>query len=215
MPSTYDQVVGYDAGGNPVTLGDNNRRTRPTTKMGTRQLVRITVYTDADTATDYTAPNSLYTQLVRALQQQVELYAVYPPGEAFYTCFGEYAFAVDISWDTANALWNADPGSVISDNQDPADWNWQFQMNIPNNTNLLIDLIGDALNAAGASGDYWVTTGYHYADMVFPIDFTPEGGPPQLDGRAPRAGREFMANPGDTLEQRKAKRAAWIASMRG
>jgi hypothetical protein len=61
--------------------------------------------------------------LVRALQQNVELYAIHMPDQTFFgnfAGFGTYAFQADIALDTASDGWNA-TNSLIDDN-DPAFW---------------------------------------------------------------------------------------------
>lgn len=222
MPSTYDQVVGYDSNGNPVTLGDNNRRTKPTTKMGTRQIVKMVVYTDADTVTDFDKPNSLYSQLVRALQQQVELYAVYTPAESFFDCYGDYAFCIDVAWDTANALWNQNPGSQVTDNHPMEDWifNPDDAPNIndgQNFTAILLNLVYNALEAAETNTNCWVTTNYTSGDVAWPIDVGGGGAPPQLLAKVGEngAGAQYALRPGMSKEERAEQIRGWLASLRG
>lgn len=219
MPSTYNQVIGYDANGEPVQLGDNNRRTKPTTKMGTRQIVKLVVYTDADIVENFQGPNSLYSQIVRALQQQVELYAVYTPGESFFDCYGDFAFCVDIAWDTANALWNSNPGNVVTDNHPMEDWEF-VEQDLPNITDgnnftlILLELVADALDAAGVNTNCWVTTNYTTGDVAWPID-TGGGAPPQLMARVGENGpnTQYALRPGMSREERAQQIAAWKATV--
>ena len=104
-------------------FADNEYRTTPTTRFGTRQVQRISIYTSIDIKTGYMDSNSLYSQLVRALQQNVELYAIHMPDQTFFgnfAGFGAYAFQADIALDTASDVWNG-TNSLIDDN-DPANW---------------------------------------------------------------------------------------------
>ena len=118
-------------------FADNEYRTTPTTRFGTRQVQRISIYTSNDIKTGYMASNSLYSQLVRALQQNVELYAVHMPDQTFFGTFagfGAYAFQADIALDTASDAWNGN-NSLIDDN-DPANWyNGYYQGTVPYNIN--------------------------------------------------------------------------------
>jgi hypothetical protein len=106
-------------------FADNEYKSTPLTRFGTRQIQRITVYTAVDIKTDYMASDSIYSQLVRALQQNVELYATHFPdysflGNSFFGNYGQFSFQVDIALDTASDGWN-NVNSSIDDN-DPADW---------------------------------------------------------------------------------------------
>jgi hypothetical protein len=223
MPSTYNQVVGYDEMGNPVTLGDNNRRTFATTKMGTRQIVNLVIYTDYNTAENYEAPNSIYSQLVRALQQQIELYGVHVPFEAFFDCYGDYAFTVDVAWDTANALWNQSPANVLTDGN-PMDWiyfgndNTNPNINDGNNqTSILLDLVYNVLLANEVDTNCWVTTNFHMGDVAWPIDIGIGGGgaPPQLAEKVGenKPGTKYAMRPGMTTEERAQQIAEWKAAV--
>lgn len=64
--------------GSPVTGNPNHLKTEPTTQFGTRKLAFIVVEL-TDLNVDYTASNSMLSQAVRALQQQVEVYGVGTP----------------------------------------------------------------------------------------------------------------------------------------
>jgi hypothetical protein len=118
-------------------FADNEYRTTPTTRFGTRQVQRISIYTSNDIKTGYMASNSLYSQLVRALQQNVELYAVHMPDQTFFgnfAGFGPYAFQADIALDTASDVWNG-TNSLIDDN-DPANWyDGDYKGTVPYNIN--------------------------------------------------------------------------------
>ena len=61
--------------------------------FGTRQFMHISIWSDYDIGTNYDHPNSVYAQIVRAIQQQVEVYEVTPPGPAFFAPY-DYAFTM-------------------------------------------------------------------------------------------------------------------------
>ncbi len=70
------------------------KATSPFTNFGTRQLAILSVaYTGADTTPTIT--NSLFSQGVRALQQNAEVYAVYTPGSGAFIAIVAY----DTEWD--------------------------------------------------------------------------------------------------------------------
>ena len=137
-------------------FADNEYRTTPLTRFGTRQIQRISIYTSIDIKTGYMASNSLYSQLVRALQQNVELYAIHMPDQTFFGNFagyGTYAFQADIALDTASDVWNGVNSSI--DDNDPA--NWYFGDNVgatPQGFNFnslpLTQAVQQALSDAGS-----------------------------------------------------------------
>jgi hypothetical protein len=124
MPQYAGNLINNSA----VTGGlfaSNEYKSTPLTRFGTRQIQRITIYTAIDIKTGYMESNSIYSQLVRALQQNVELYATHFPdlsflGNSFFTNYGTYSFQADIALDTASDEWN-NVNSLIDDN-DPANW---------------------------------------------------------------------------------------------
>lgn len=60
------------------TLGQNYLKTVPSTQFGTRKLKPMVLYVTG-VGTNYQNTDSLFSQTVRALQQNVELYAVFTP----------------------------------------------------------------------------------------------------------------------------------------
>jgi len=133
-------------------FADNEYRTTPTTRFGTRQVQRISIYTSIDIKTGYMDSNSLYSQLVRALQQNVELYAIHMPDQTFFGTFagfGTYAFQADIALDTASDLWNG-TNSLIDDN-DPAFWTMGIYVgSVPYNYNEMAITLTDVVRRAFA-----------------------------------------------------------------
>ena len=133
-------------------FADNEYRTTPTTRFGTRQVQRISIYTSIDIKTGYMDSNSLYSQLVRALQQNVELYAIHMPDQTFFgnfAGFGTYAFQADIALDTASDAWNG-LNSLIDDN-DPAFWTMGVYVgSVPYNYNQMAITLTDVVRRAFA-----------------------------------------------------------------
>jgi len=215
MPSLYDQDSG-----NGVTFGDNSRKTKPSTQFGTRQIVSWSIYTDADTETDWELPNSLYSRLVRALQDNLELYAVHVPGQAFFSSNNEYAFRVEAAWDTGVSLWSAS-NSFVPDDVNPSTLVWgndEFQ----NNTDILIDVIYNELLKAGVDTDCWVYLNYVNGDMTWQVSAPfPGMVNGQRSARLPKSGNtqteslDMYVLPGDSLAVRKQKRSAFMAKLRG
>lgn len=66
-------------------LGSNARKAFDTTKFGTRELSFHQVEMGEDVSTGYTEANSLFYKAVRALQEQVEIYAVGTPSGNNFT----------------------------------------------------------------------------------------------------------------------------------
>lgn len=64
--------------GDAVSVAQNYLKTVPTTQFGTRTLKPMLIYVNG-LATNYTDSNSLFTRTIRAIQQNVELYAVFNP----------------------------------------------------------------------------------------------------------------------------------------
>jgi hypothetical protein len=206
-------------------ISDNNYRTSPNTRFGTRQLQRLTVYTSNDILTDYLASNSLYSQLVRALQQNVELYEVSMPNPSFFNCYGENAFSITIAYDTANDYWNA-TNSFIDDG-DPVNWYYGYtegtDTGIYNiNALMLIDVVNRALSDAGQSTDAWVSATWTVGDMTWPSNGTtvPGGAAPESVRRAfgakpatvtPQAANELSF--GDSAMTRLRKIANWLKTL--
>lgn len=206
-------------------ISDNNYRTNPTTRFGTRQLQRINIYVDADILTDYMASNSLYSQIVRAIQQNVELYEVTMPNPSFFSCYGENAFQITIAYDTANDYWNQ-YNSFIDDG-DPVNWYFgaaegTVPYNVNQMTNAIIDQVYRALNDAEVSTNCWVAPTWTVGDMTWPSNGStvPGGGAPEsvtrVQGRkpasvAPQADNEL--NFGDSAMARLRKIANWIKTL--
>ena len=195
-------------------LSQNYLKTSPSTRFGTRQLQRINIYCDADILTDYLASNSLYSQLVRALQQNVELYEVTMPNPAFFSCYGQNAFQITIAGDTANDLWNA-TNSFIDDG-DPVNWYFGPANGTSQEANpmtlVIVDIIGAALASAGVSTNCWVAPTWTVGDMTWPANGNdvPGGGAPQL---AEPASEELSF--GDSAMTRLRKIAAWLKTLNG
>jgi hypothetical protein len=216
MPSLYDQESG-----NGIKFGDNARRTKPSTHFGTRQYHRWTVYTNEDIVTGWDQPNSIYSQLVRALQLNVELYAVYEPAPALFNCDWDYAFQIDVALDTSVDLWTA-TNSFISDG-DPMDWYFGSDAGTDgglfnNNTLILVDIIGRALDSIGANTDCWVNLTYTIGDMTWPIENGPPGNAPPglvVNPTKERKGANLLPKAGESKDSRKSKLLAWLASLRG
>lgn len=225
MPSLYDQSTGSG------TFGQNARKTVPSTRFGTRQIQRISIYTTADTKTGYLESNSLFSQLVRALQQNVELYAVHRPDQAFYTCWGAYCFQIDVAYDTANDIWNAVNSSI--DDDDPANWYYGPVAGADTNGRLgnmnsmgLIDVVRSALYSAGytegtdfgQNGYAWAMVTWVSGDMTWPGNdgnLPGSGSVPELSRSAPPAASnpDLAIQPGDTDETRRRKIAKWIKTL--
>ena len=204
--------------GNVHNVTANYLKTAPTTRFGTRQIQRVSIYTTADTTANYLESNSLYSQLVRALQQNVELYAVHMPNPSFFTCWGAYCFQVDIAYDTANDNWNA--ANSFVDDGDPV--NWYFgpangaQPQINPNSNGLNDVISNALDAAGEDDYCYVMITWTVGDMTWPTNNTTvPGGDTPMAPRTPDAAKDpdLAVMPGDTADTRLRKLAKWIKSL--
>jgi hypothetical protein len=198
--ATYNGLAG---------LSQNYLKTAPSTRFGTRQLQRINIYCDADILTDYLESDSLYSRLVRALQQNVELYEVSMPNPAFFFCYGQNAFQITIAGDTANDLWNA-TNSFIDDG-DPVNWYFGGSEFNPM-TKALYQVIAEALDAAGVSTNCWVAPTWTVGDMTWPANgnTVPGGGAPQL---ANPASEELSF--GDSAMTRLRKIAAWLKTLNG
>jgi hypothetical protein len=75
MPSVIGVPLGGGAYGSVTT---NYLRTKPSTRFGTRELAAIVIgYNGVEN--NYEDSDSDYSRIVRALQQNVELYAVFTP----------------------------------------------------------------------------------------------------------------------------------------
>lgn len=209
MPNLYDQDSG-----NGVLFGDNTRRVTPSNRLGTRAIQRWVIYTQVDIETDWQLPNSLYSQLVRAIQQNVELYAVYMPGESFFnTDDFDYSFSIDAAADTSVDLWTA-TGSTFGSDIHPMDWNFNNDGNYNTNTKILIQVVEDALDAAGVDTTCWVSPSYTVGDMSWPLEAgdSPPGAERNV-GNA-KADPRLAPQPGDTPEILKQKRLRFLAKLR-
>ena len=100
MPSQINNPgnVGYAEG---LTVSANYLKTKPSTRFSTRQLAFFTV-TISNVHVNYLNSNSLYSQAVRAVQQNAEIYAVGIPAAN--------DFVVVVAQDTANDGDNTDDG---------------------------------------------------------------------------------------------------------
>ena len=193
---------------NNTILSQNNYRTQPTTKFGTRQMQRISIYTNADTKTNYLDSNSLYSQIVRSLQQNVELYAVHMPDTAFFTCWGEYCFQIDVAYDTAVDYWN-DANSFIDDG-DPVNWYYGIAEGNPN-MNGLYDVVTNALSKAQVDTYCFPMITWTNGDMTWPSNNTTVSGGLTPELRKNTADQALA--PGDSDFTRKRKISDWIKTL--
>jgi hypothetical protein len=136
MPQTYNDV------------GQNARKAKPSSLFGTRELKFFVIganydfYHDdietsegdegvnADLTESYTQPNSVYAQVVSALQTGGELFYLAPPNSFDVNNF-VFAVATDTSnWDTNPKNLNDWPnlflevGKVFADTPVGGDWGW-------------------------------------------------------------------------------------------
>jgi len=58
------------------SIGQNARKTVDSTTFGTRDLVFLQIDAEQDIATNYTASDSVFNELIQCLQQAVEIYGV-------------------------------------------------------------------------------------------------------------------------------------------
>ena len=82
MP-THIGVVGTD-GTVATGVAANYLKAKPSTQFGTRQLSVLTIAKEGlivNTGTTYLDPDSLYSKIVRALQQTAEVWAIFTPVE--------------------------------------------------------------------------------------------------------------------------------------
>ena len=215
MPQYSGNLIQNPGQGN---LPGNNYKTSPSTRFGTRQIQRVSIYTSADTTVNYLDSNSLYSQLVRALQQNVELYAVHMPNPSFFSCHGEFCFQIDIAYDTANDQWNAHNSFV--DDGDPVNWYYGNTAGTDTNgqlanpmSNDLSDVVGNALVAAGESGNNYVMITWTVGDMTWPTNnVTVPGGDAPLSLSAAQD-PDLAVIPGDTADTRLRKLAKWIKTL--
>ena len=81
MPSQINNPgnVGYAEG---ITVSANYLKAAPSTQFGTRQLSVLTITKEGvGSVEDYLASDSLYSKVIRALQQTAEIWAVFTPVE--------------------------------------------------------------------------------------------------------------------------------------
>jgi len=198
-------------------FADNEYKSTPSTRFGTRQIQRVSIYTSIDIKTGYMDSNSIYSQLVRALQQNVEIYATHMPDTTFlgnFAGFGNYAFQADIALDTASDTWNG-TNSLIDDN-DPAFWtNGEYVGSVPYNFNFnslpLTAAVQRALADAGSPDTSakvlitWTTGDTTWATDNFIINHGDGSGlePLSVDSKI---------KPTDTTDSLIAKLVAWIKS---
>jgi hypothetical protein len=89
MPST----IGQTAGGTEVAVGANYLVAKPSTRFATRDL-SFCVVGVTGIQTDYEDSDSVFSQVVRAVQLQAEIYAVGTPSAGYVT--------IAVTIDTAN-----------------------------------------------------------------------------------------------------------------
>ena len=200
-------------------IGQNARKVQPSTQFGTRQIVSWSIYTDADIETNWEESNSLYSQLVQALQQNVELYAVHTPGQAFFDSNDQYAFRNEAAWDTGVSLWSAS-NAFVTDDVDPDTLVWGDD-GFQDATDILIDVVGNVLNNAGVDTTCWVYLNYVNGDMTWQVSAPfPGMVNGQKSARLPKSGRQLENNtdllplPGDSLAVRKQKKLQFLARLR-
>jgi hypothetical protein len=70
--------------GDAVSVAQNYLKTVPSTQFGTRKLKPLVIIVDS-LSNNYTDSNSLFTRTIRALQQNVEVYAVFNPSGDYVT----------------------------------------------------------------------------------------------------------------------------------
>ena len=153
----------------------NHMKTKGSGHFGTRELQHIVVYTAANTMTNYKEPNSLYAQLVRAIQNNAELYAVGVPGVNFPTSdpYNEHAFTVIVAFETAGSWANLE--SVYFDG-DPNDIAGGLSSDFTSASNpytkVLADVVADCLAYNGLPHqemtDFAVVWAPLIADMIVP-----------------------------------------------
>ena len=198
-------------------FADNEYRSTPSTRFGTRQIQRISIYTSIDIKTGYMDSNSIYSQLVRALQQNVEIYATHMPDTTFlgnWAGFGNYAFQADIALDTASDTWNG-TNSLIDDN-DPAFWTFGPNVgSVPYNYNQMAQTLTHAIQRALAESGHadtgaqvlitWTTGDTVWATDNFIINKGDGSGltPLSVDSKI---------KPSDTNESLINKLIAWVKS---
>jgi hypothetical protein len=228
MPIYSGNLIGRN-GDDGTTLSGvaaNNYKTQPSTRFGTRQVQRISIYTTADTTANYLDTNSLYSQLVRAIQQNVEVYAVHMPNPSFFSCWGNFCFQVDIAYDTANDIWNAENSFI--DDGDPVNWyfgpaNGSTPYNVNPNGGALLDSLVQALEDAGENNYVFPMITWTVGDMTWPSNdntiaggLTPESVVQSVNTRKPASItniNDLAVQPGETATSRFAKLAAWIKTF--
>jgi hypothetical protein len=207
-------------------FANNEYKTQPSTRFGTRQVQRISIYTNADTTANYLDSNSLYSQLVRAIQQNVEVYAVHMPNPSFFSCWGPYCFQVDIAYDTANDIWNAENSFI--DDGDPVNWyfgpaNGSTPYNVNPLGGSLLSSLEQALLDAGENNYVFPMITWTVGDMTWPSNdntvpggLTPESVVQSVNTRKPASIAnisDLAVQPGETAASRFAKLAAWIKTL--
>lgn len=81
MPSQINNPgnIGYAEG---LTVSANYLKAKPSTQFGTRQISVLTITKEGvGSSEDYLASDSLYSKIIRALQQTAEVWAVFTPLE--------------------------------------------------------------------------------------------------------------------------------------
>jgi hypothetical protein len=222
MPTYAGNLINNPGQGN---LPGNNYKTSPSTRFGTRQIQRINIYTTVDTTENYLESNSIYSQLVRALQQTVEVYAVHMPNPSFFSCWGEFCFQADIAYDTASDTWN-NVNSFIDDG-DPVNWYWGYPDYAPFDTKdvePIHNALYQALTDAGVVTYVFPMITWTVGDMTWPSNNSTvsEGLQPlnttiraQVDARKPAEldTADLAVTPGENAASRFAKLAKWMKTL--
>lgn len=204
------QVDGY--------VSQNNYKTQPSNNLGTRSIQRWVIYTHYDITQNWQESNSVYSQVVRAISQNVELYAVYSPNNSFFNSDGfDYAFTIDAAINTSVDLWTA-LNSEFGTEKAPGDWNFGGNNDFNNNTNIIIDVVSRALADAGVNDNCWVNAMYTTGDMSWPIGGNVGDAPPgagQGVTALDKADKTLVPQPGDSAEVLRQKQLKFLAKLRG
>jgi hypothetical protein len=95
-----------------TALSQNALNFKPTTELGTRELVLMVLYADADfwNGGNYTDPDTDYAKAVRAIQLSSELYFLGPP-----TVDSQDSFIFGVAVNTSD--WNYQEGDFSDDSE--------------------------------------------------------------------------------------------------
>lgn len=203
-------------------VSENNYKTKASNNLGTRAIQRWVIYTVYDITNAWEESNSVYSQLVRAISQNVELYAVYRPGQSFFNSDNfNYSFTIDAAVNTSVDLWTA-LNSQFGTDLAPEDW--EFAANddfndYNNNTKIIIDAVYEALNNAGVNNGCWVNAMYTMGDQTWPIGMgmgdAPPGSARNVGTNLDKADPTLVPQPGDSMEVLQQKKLKFLAKLRG